>query len=567
MLFSSGKCKVVEPMDKVVHECNVNYEPEFEDKGNYLKGWIRNQANKSNRSGNSLSTPWQYDSSYHYQHNDVRFKSTLSYSNGAYVVRLNASNYKTILNELESNNWIDKYSSLIAVEAFIYDPSVNLLSPTIMALEFDASTYIFKTERFYNFLMFFEVTTGHEIAQFFEFLFIVFNMYFLVAIFRRKQRTSRTWVSGWLLIQIIVIVLSFTVSGLFSIKTYQASITGHRLAKDSKREDSLHIVSFYQQVLEHVLTLLNFFALALFLKPLFTLGMFDDMYLALVMSFSNLKGIAIESFILLFAFTTWAHFIYVTKSSSFATMDKAFPNLIDMLIMPDNFIELTGKDASSRLLYFVYCSVMTFLVTNIFISIIEQSYQASHRVYDGEKRVKLVSFVKTTMTDEFAKKVAIAARKIRWRRRKGRRFPTFGKRHETNHHYKVTETNLSIEELDDSGIGSQHSTEIQSDIDHSECVDCQGDKELETAVVEDLLKRLDQSVSIASKKVLIQAKNDFREDFILLSEMRQHMQRMMTGEASPAHDLKLQYERYKAKPNYLKLENFYGKMKIEETTI
>ena len=274
----------------------------------------------------------------------------------------------------------------------VYDPSANLMSPVIIALEFSTTGYVLVTSEFFNFSLFPNLSPMHEFVQIAETLFFILTFYIVFDIMTRKTRTSVSWLSGWLIVEGIVIVLSYAVIIIDLQKGYFVYQLTLKSVPQGNKTEILRQISYLQKILEYTLANLNLFGIALFMKPLFTLGLFDDMYIALCRTLDDMKNIAAETAILIIAFTFWAYLAFVDDVRSFSGVSTSFPTLMDMLVRPDNS-DLYSVHIYGPLLLFAYFCIMILFVSNIFISAVQRSYSEAREVFDRITRKTVFAFV------------------------------------------------------------------------------------------------------------------------------------------------------------------------------
>lgn len=383
-------------MQSTISECNVPLSDKDEDKRFYLPGW--------KMPSNGLETydnyyPWHHQRSNLLADHTSMLESGSSYSLKGYVAKFNSTNIDETIDTLIKDKWIDKYTRLLYLETMVYDPSANLMAPVIIALEFSTTGYVLVTSEFFNFSLFPNLSPMHEFVQIAETLFFILTFYIVFDIMTRKTRTSLSWLSGWLIVEGIVIVLSYAIIIIDLQKGYHVYQLTLKSVPQGDKTEILRQISYLQKILEYTLANLNLFGIALFMKPLFTLGLFDDMYIALSRTLNDMKEIAAETAILIIAFTCWAYLAFVDNVRSFSEVSTSFPTLMDMLVRPDNS-DLYSVYFYGPLLLFTYFCIMILFVSNIFISAVQRSYCEAREIFDRITRKTVLAFV----TKKFRKK-------------------------------------------------------------------------------------------------------------------------------------------------------------------
>lgn len=267
------------------------------------------------------------------------------------------------------------------METFVYEPAINILSQVLIKVEFTTTGYVDIQSSFYNFMLFPELAPNREILQISESVFVVLTIYFAFDILKRKRRTSASWISLWLVVETMVVLLSLLTFSLYFYKNSNVYLLTAESNSDVERHEIIRSVVSTQKVLEVALSVLTLFAMFFFTKPLFTLGLFDDMYTAVCRTMRDMKGIAMETVILMIGLGCWATLAFAPDVRSFSSLRTTFPALMGMLVQPD-------KEELSLIRFFgptfllAYFCIMILIVTNIFISSVETSYSEAREVFD-----------------------------------------------------------------------------------------------------------------------------------------------------------------------------------------
>ena len=525
-------------MKSFVSECNVGFDRDYEDKSSYNTSWMRNGST-------NYKTPWTFTESSVHNIRTHELISTNRYHLEGYMVQFNATNIHETITELILHNWIDKYTRLLYLELFVYDPSVNLLSPVVIALEFTASGYILVTEMFFNFVLFPGLSPEHEFVQFAELIFFVMTFYFIYDIFKRKHRMSSSWLSGWLITEAIMIILSFVLLILMALKDFYVYKLTERSVQRSFNTDTARKVASYQSKQEHVLAALNIVSIALLMKPVFTLGLFDDMYIAVVKTLMEMRNIALETIVIMIAFTFWARAAFAAQVSTFSTMSKTFPTLMDMLVRPDND-DLYDIPFFGPFLLFVYFIILIILISNIFISAIQQSYSEARRSMEGIERVSVLKYVMKSLNKKSSRRLL----KLNLSQKLGRingianrsRFKTIvGKRSED---FKVGRRQAMREKRDAENGGSlleNNATkkEAKDFVDAAERSKEEEERSRESTLLDQAVNRLE---TFANKRI----RNEHAEDQILIATISEKWKKIV--ERKPPMKVISIYRQYIRKP-------------------
>eukprot|EP00795_Rhopilema_esculentum_P000588 gene588-10279_t len=365
-----GRCSLPKQMEQLVEDCSAEFHIDHEDRQAYSPRWKRFEQGTNATNG---IQGWQWLES---QVQGIDAKG--------YRVRFMSFNVNETINHLMKTAWIDRYTRRLALQMLVYNPSANLIASVDIHLSFSNSGSIQIVDKFFNFVFSQELSPRRVVTHLSETTLFMITVYLIFDIVRRKKRTSMSWLSGWLILQIIVIVLSIVVISMTIYRHHLLYLLGIKSTILAKADIIFTIMST-SEVFEFLLANLSALSFVLLLKPLFTLGLFDDMYIAIVRTVSDLKGIATETIIILIGFGCWANLAFTSEISSFSTMDLTFATLMDMLVRPDQ-TDLYDVPLYGPLFVFVYFAVMVFLVSNLVISSVEQSYSEARRLFDSMKR-------------------------------------------------------------------------------------------------------------------------------------------------------------------------------------
>ena len=377
-LSSLDKCDIATEVEGIVRDCSLGLGDDTENFATYAPGW---KILPPGYTYDPFLYEWEYKKDTKYSSNT----SQQSYPVKGYIARFDVGSANATINELKTFNWIDRYSRQLSLECFLFDASMNLMSQIAIKLEFQTSGYIDIQTRFHSFSILSESSPKFEWIQLVESISFTLTMYFAFDIVKRKHRTSASWISLWLLIQTILTILSFITLSLYFYKNYNIYLLALDSVSSYKKSEIYRTVISLQRTLEYILAMLNIFALVFLTKPLFTLGLFDDMYIAVSRTMRDMKGIAMETVVLLIGLGCWANLAFAAAISSFSSLRTTFPTLMDMLVRPDNS-ELYNIRFFGPLFLLTYFLVMVLIVTNIFISSVEQSYSGAREVIDQIRR-------------------------------------------------------------------------------------------------------------------------------------------------------------------------------------
>jgi hypothetical protein len=195
-------------MKGIVNRCNDEYTLETLDTINYTMFWkILNESKPVDTNDAFLYTPPNQTGGIHF------WGSLQWYPPGGYISNLGESlkTAESVVEILESSNWLDRYTRVMFVEFNVWNPSTNLFNLVILSFEFFEHGGIVTWEYIDSINLYRYAGAGGLINLLSELIltiiFIVWTVYQIIAVVKTKQKYFKEF---WNCVKCICIIFFFT---------------------------------------------------------------------------------------------------------------------------------------------------------------------------------------------------------------------------------------------------------------------------------------------------------------------------------------------------------------------
>ncbi|KAM9851174.1 polycystin-1-like protein 2 [Aulostomus maculatus] len=388
-----NSCQLSGSVLHLVPDCHAPYSWELEDMDSYGPGW--NFSEKNNISA-STSSHWKYQTQAQLRSHHVRGRTAL-YRGGGFVAELgpDLQSASSTLHSLFRNKWLDVYTRAIFVEFTIYNANVNLFCVVTLLLETTAvGAFQFQSEL--RTVRLYQSTGALRISVMAaEIIYLLFIVYYMSL--QGKLMMQQRWAyfrSKWNLLELTIIVLSWSAVGVFIKRTLQGErdVTFYQNNKNQ-------FANFYETATadSSLQYLMAFLVLLASIKLWHVLRLNPTMNLitvALLRAWSDITGFLVILVVMLVAFSTVCYLIYGWELSSYRTLPDALLTIISLQMGTFNYDEVLSRAPILGALVFGSCiGFMSFVVLNLFISVVLVAFnqeQIHHTASEEEEIVQLL---------------------------------------------------------------------------------------------------------------------------------------------------------------------------------
>lgn len=323
--------------------------------------------------------PWRYRSSWELDTLSYEgFYST--YNGGGFVADLgyNIKSALKVVNKLQANNWIDEFSVAVFIEFTIFNPSSSLFSVTKCLYERSptggvAFSRSVKTLKLYN-------ASSNSFQKFVEvcqLLFMVIILFFVIneacKIYRKKKKYFRGF---WNWVELLQILTAFSSVVIYFLKAKYTSSFVKKVRNNPFETSSADYIVLWSTVEIYVLSFLIFVVTMKFLRLIRFNRHVCQMMGTLARAVRPLVSYFVVFVSAVLAYTQLAFLLFSSTMGPYSSFFNSLRAVLQMLLGGKMFFyEIKSVNSLlGPLFVFLYMFTMTFILLNMFLAILNESY-------------------------------------------------------------------------------------------------------------------------------------------------------------------------------------------------
>lgn len=323
--------------------------------------------------------PWRYRSSWELDTLSYEgFYST--YNGGGFVADLgyNIKSALKVVNKLQANNWIDEFSVAVFIEFTIFNPSSSLFSVTKCLYERSptggvAFSRSVKTLTLYN-------ASSNSFQKFVEvcqLLFMVIILFFVIneacKIYRKKKKYFRGF---WNWVELLQILTAFSSVVIYFLKAKYTSSFVKKVRNNPFETSSADYIVLWSTVEIYVLSFLIFVVTMKFLRLIRFNRHVCQMMGTLARAVRPLVSYFVVFVSAVLAYTQLAFLLFSSTMGPYSSFFNSLRAVLQMLLGGKMFFyEIKSVNSLlGPLFVFLYMFTMTFILLNMFLAILNESY-------------------------------------------------------------------------------------------------------------------------------------------------------------------------------------------------
>ncbi|XP_003938130.2 polycystin-1-like protein 2 [Saimiri boliviensis] len=387
-----SSCPLAWQFQASLNGCRAPYSLDAEDLADYGEGW--NASTLSN--GSSYPQAWQYRSQSQRGGYPIWGKLTV-YRGGGYVVPFGADRQSTsrILRYLFDNTWLDALTRAVFVEFTVYNANVNLFCIVTLTLETSALGTFFAHAAFQS-LRLYPFTDGwHPFVVAAEFIYFLFLLYYMVV--QGKRMRKQTWAyfrSKWNLLELAIILASWSALAVFVKRAVLAERDLHRCRNRKEEGISFSETAAADAALGYITAFLVFLSTVKLWHLLRLNPKMNMITAALRRAWGDISGFIIVILIMLLAYSIASNLIFGWKLRSYKTLFDAAETMISLQLGIFNYEEVLDYSPVLGSFLIGSCIIfMTFVVLNLFISVILVAFSEEQKCYQLSEEGEIVDLL------------------------------------------------------------------------------------------------------------------------------------------------------------------------------
>ncbi|NWS67405.1 PK1L2 protein, partial [Crotophaga sulcirostris] len=385
-------CPISPKLQRVIQECHAPYSLQTEDTSVYGERW--NTSGFDNSS--DLSSAWQYQSQSKLRGQPSWGKLAI-YRGGGYVIHLGTDpkNASRILQYLFNNVWLDTFTRAVFVEFTVYNANVNLFCIISLMFETNSLGAFFTSAELQSVRLYPYTNSLHIFVVAAEVIYFLFIVYYMIV--QGKLMKTLRWKyfhSKWNLLEIAIILISWsalsvfvkrTILGTRDISYYQEHREDCVSFNETARADAVlgYLIAF--------LVLLSTVKLWHLLRLNPKLNMITS---ALRRAWGDISGFITVIAIMFLAYSIATNLIFGWKLCSYKTLFDSAETMVSLQLGIFNYEEVLDYNPILGSFLIGSCIIfMTFVVLNLFISVILVAFSEEQKHYQASEEEEIVDLM------------------------------------------------------------------------------------------------------------------------------------------------------------------------------
>ncbi|XP_053305767.1 polycystic kidney disease protein 1-like 2 [Spea bombifrons] len=385
-------CPIAHVLQGTIESCRAPYSLDAEDMGNYEERWnVSAFANITD-----TSSAWNYQNQSKLRGHPTWGKLA-TYRGGGYVAHLGSdrNTASSVLQNLFNNVWLDTYTRAVFVEFTIYNANVNLFCIVKLVFETNALGAFFtypdlQSIRLYPF------TDGlHIFVVAAEVIYFLFVIYYMVV--QGKLMKMLKWgyfQSKWNLLELAIIIMSWSAFSIFVKRTILGSrdITYYQ-------EHKHEFVSFNETAMADAALgyLIAFLVLLSTVKLWYLLRLNPKLNMitaTLRRAWGDISGFITVIIIMFLAYSIACNLIFGWKLHSYKTLFDSATTMVSLQLGIFNYEEVLDYNPVLGSFLVGSCIIfMTFVVLNLFISVILVAFSQEQKYHQASEEEEIVDLM------------------------------------------------------------------------------------------------------------------------------------------------------------------------------
>uniref|UniRef100_A0A8C3LVU0 Polycystic kidney disease protein 1-like 2 n=1 Tax=Chrysolophus pictus TaxID=9089 RepID=A0A8C3LVU0_CHRPC len=385
-------CPVSPTLQRVIQECHAPYSLQTEDTSDYGEHWNTSVFDNSS----VLSTAWLYQSQTKLRGQPVWGKLAI-YGGGGYVIHLGTDpqNTSRILQYLFNNVWLDTFTRAVFVEFTVYNANVNLFCIVNLMFETSALGAFFTSAVLQSVRLYPYTNSLHIFVVAAEVIYFLFIVYYMIVQGKLMKTLKWRYVhSKWNLLEVAIILISWSALSVFVKRTILGSRDISYYQEHKEDSVSFNETARADAVLGYLiafLVLLSTVKLWHLLRLNPKLNMITS---TLRRAWGDISGFITVIAIMFLAYSIATNLIFGWKLCSYKTLSDSAETMVSLQLGIFNYEEILDYNPILGSFLIGSCIIfMTFVVLNLFISVILVAFSEEQKHYQASEEEEIVDLM------------------------------------------------------------------------------------------------------------------------------------------------------------------------------
>ena len=322
-----------------------------------------------------------------------------SYPGSGYSVDIGQSQASTeiSLRYLRDHNWLDDFTRAVFVDFTVYNSQANFYCMVMFLLEIPANGGGFSFKRILTTRLD-RYSSGFAVfLAVCEILFLSLSIYYVVREVKKWRLSRAKYFTKWEnWVEITSFALIWTTFALLIVRLGIVSATKKSYFANPDNYVNFDSAALSDQFYGYTLACLVFILFIKFLKLLRFNKKMSLMFKTISYASTGTKYFSVSFFIITAAFGQFAHFIFMAYIFEYSSMVYTLETLFSMMLGKFRYHPLIiVAPVLGKCFFAAYFTFMTFIVMNMFICIINDSFVVIQKALREQKnKYELVDFLK-----------------------------------------------------------------------------------------------------------------------------------------------------------------------------
>ena len=388
-------CNVHPSFKHLIDHCNGPYSVFNEDKRWFKPGWQSPYKKKGEQK--RRFSPWKYATGSE-SRNMIPIMATFNtYLGGGYLGELgiNKDFSQMYAKYMIKHNWVDQNTRVVFLEFTLYNPNVNLVSVGTIMFEFMNFGGVFHRLEIYVSRLYRTLLAEHMIFIACD---VVLFFYIFVSLYREgkrmKQQKSAYFKSLNNLSNLILVLLGIALIGIYILRAFSLDTKIDDYRKNPDLFHSFYQNAMYHEMVAYLMSFIDFVAILKFLTFLTFNRDFMILIGTVVRAGPKVLYFLIFITLQLVSFVFFSFLLFGASKFNFSSFQRSLYSLNLLLLGVFEFSDYQVVPVLGPLLFMTYSIMMTFMLMNIFMTILIEVYaEVKNDEELRKKEFKLVEFL------------------------------------------------------------------------------------------------------------------------------------------------------------------------------
>ncbi|XP_060741700.1 polycystin-1-like protein 2 [Tachysurus vachellii] len=388
---NKDSCRIPKAMKHLVHDCNAPYSWNIEDMGSYGPGW--NSSRDVNMT-ETLLVSWQYQTQSKLKGNPI-WGTMAFYRGGGFVLDmgLDPEQASSMLQYLFNNTWLDVYTRAIFIEFTVYNANVNLFCIVTLMLETTA-VGAFQYRSNLQTLRLYETTDGINIvaSEVIYFLFILY--YMILQIKKIKQEKLQYFRSKYNLLELAIILLSLAAVGAIINRTVQGNQELKYFQEHKDQFPSFYSTASADSCLGNILAFLILMATVKMWHLMRLNSKLNLITCTLRRAWNDISSFIVVLIIMVLAYSIVSNLLFGWILYTYKTLQDSALAIIALQLGIFDYEQVLNLNPVLGSFLILSCVLfMTFVVLNLFISVVLEAFSHEQKHYKPSEEEEIVDLM------------------------------------------------------------------------------------------------------------------------------------------------------------------------------